>query len=372
MGDFIPVNIPLLGGNEKSYINECIDTGWISSEGPFVERFESAFAGRVGRKHAISVSNGSMALEAAIAALEIGTGDEVIVPSFTIISCVSAIVKAGAVPVLVDCDPDTWNMDVDRLESLVTPRTRAIMVVHIYGLPVDMDPVLELAEKHGIEIIEDAAEAIGQDYRGRPCGSFGAISAFSFYPNKLVTTGEGGMLLTDSDEVAGRCRKLRNLFFTAESRFIHEEMGWNLRLTNMQAAIGLAQLERLDAHVIRKREIGKRYNRIFEGLDSVSLPPAGTAYAENVYWVYGLVLDDAVPFNAREAMQRLGKRGIGTRPYFAPMNLQPVFRRMGLFEGISCPEAERIYARGFYIPSGLGMTDAQVDRVGEEVGRLLA
>jgi perosamine synthetase len=187
----IPVNEPLLDGNEKKYLNQCIETGWISSEGPFVRQFEEQFAARVGRKHGIAVCNGSMALDAAVAALDIGPGDEVILPTFTIVSCAAAIVRAGAVPVVVDCDPHTWNMDVDLIEARITPQTKAIMVVHIYGLPVDMDPVLALAEKYGLRIIEDAAEMHGQTYKGRPCGSLGDISTFSFYPNKHVTTGEG-------------------------------------------------------------------------------------------------------------------------------------------------------------------------------------
>ncbi len=206
MNDFIPVNEPLIGQEEKDYIADCLESGWISSEGSYVSQFEAEFAKRAGRQHGIAVANGSMALEAAVTALGIGTGDEVIMPAFTIISCATAIVRAGAVPVVVDCEADTWNMDVAAVEALITPRTRAIMAVHIYGLPVDMDPLMELARKHGLLVIEDAAEAIGQTCRGRPCGSFGDISVFSFYPNKLVTTGEGGMILADSPELAERCR----------------------------------------------------------------------------------------------------------------------------------------------------------------------
>src|SRR5210317_386213 len=229
MHDFIPVNEPLLGGNEKKYLNECIDTGWISSEGPFVKEFEKKFAAQVHRKYGIAVCNGSVALDVAVAALGIGPGDEVILPTFTIISCASAIVRAGATPVVVDADPLTWNMKVDEIEEKITASTRAIMVVHIYGLPTDMDPVLAIANKYGLAVIEDAAEAIGQTYRGRECGSFGTISTFSFYPNKHVTTGEGGMVLTDDDALAERCRSLRNLCFEANRRFVHEEIGWNYR-----------------------------------------------------------------------------------------------------------------------------------------------
>lgn len=205
----IPVNEPLLDGNEKKYLMQCIDTGWISSEGPFVREFEEKFAARMGRKHGIAVCNGTAALDAAVEALGIGLGDEVILPTFTIISCALQIVRSGATPVLVDADPLTWNMDVTQIEAKITPRTKAIMVVHIYGLPVDMDPVLDIANRYGLKIIEDAAEVIGQTYKGKPCGSFGEISTVSFYPNKHVTTGEGGMILTDDDELAETCRSLQ-------------------------------------------------------------------------------------------------------------------------------------------------------------------
>ena len=363
MSDFIPVNEPLLDGNEKKYLLECIETGWISSEGPFVAEFEQKFAARVGRKHGIAVSNGTVAIDAAVDALGIGAGDEVILPTFTIISCILQIVRTGATPVLVDADPLTWNMDVTQIEAKITPRTKAIMVVHIYGLPVDMDPVLDICRRYGLKLIEDAAEMIGQTYRGRPCGSFGDISTVSFYPNKHVTTGEGGMILTDDDELAETCRSLRNLCFQPKKRFVHERLGWNLRMTNLQAAIGLAQLERLDEFVARKRAMGARYTELLKDVPGLQLPLAHTDYAENIYWVYGVVLDDSVSFDAEEAMRRLAAAGVGTRPFFYPMHLQPVLKNLGLFEGVSYAVSERLFDRGFYVPSGLGLCDGKIDRV---------
>jgi perosamine synthetase len=359
----IPVNEPLLNGNEKQYLNQCIDTGWISSEGPFVKQLEEDLAARVGRRYGIAVSNGSVALDAAVTALKLGPGDEVILPTFTIISCAAAIVRAGATPVVVDSDPITWNMDVDQIEAKITSRTKAIMVVHIYGLPVDMDPVLALADKHGLFIIEDAAEMHGQTYKGKPCGSFGDISTFSFYPNKHITTGEGGLILTDDEDLADRCRSLRNLCFQPQKRFIHEELGWNLRMSNLQAALGVAQLERLDEFVDRKRRMGQYYTELLADIPGLQLPLPQIDYAENIYWVYGLVLKDEVPFEAEAAMQRLREYKIGTRPFFWPMHEQPVFRRMGLFEQVSCPVAERIARRGFYIPSGLALSEGQMEQV---------
>src|SRR3954470_10817233 len=368
----IPVNTPLLDGNEAKYLAECIETGWISSEGPFIARFEKEFSARVGRNHGIAVSNGSVAIDAAVSALKLGPGDEVIMPTFTIISCASQIVRAGATPVVVDADPITWNMDVQRVAERITPRTKAIMVVHIYGLPTDMDPILALAKKHGLHVIEDAAEVHGQTYRGKPCGSFGSLSTFSFYPNKHVTTGEGGMILTDDDALADRCRSLRNLCFQPKRRFVHEELGWNLRMTNLQAALGVAQLERLDTFVARKKRMGKLYAELLSGLKGVQLPLPKTAYAENHYWVYGVVLDDDVPFDAVEAMRRLGEAGIGTRPFFWPMHEQPVFKKAGLFRDDRHPVAERLARRGFYLPSGLALTEEQMTIAANALRELLS
>jgi len=359
----IPVNQPLLDGNEKKYLNQCIDSGWISSEGPFVKQFEQEFAARVGRKYGIAVSNGSMALDAAIAALGLKPGDEVILPTFTIISCAVAIVRAGAIPVVVDCDPDTWNMDVSQIAAKITPQTKAIMVVHIYGLPVDMEPVLAIAAKYNLQIIEDAAEMHGQTYQQRPCGSFGALSTFSFYPNKHITTGEGGMLVTDDQSYAERCCSLRNLCFQSDKRFQHEELGWNMRLSNLQAALGVAQLERLDEFVARKRQMGQRYTQLLSDIPGLQLPVPRTDYADNIYWVYGVVLDASVPFDATEAMRRLRQHQIGSRPFFWPMHEQPVFHKMNLLQHECCPVAERIARRGFYLPSGMALTEQQIEQV---------
>ncbi len=367
----IPVNEPLFAGNEKKYLLECIETGWISSEGPFVGKFEEEFAEHVGRKHGVAVCNGSAALDVAVAALEIGQGDEVILGTFTIISCAASIVRAGATPVVVDTLADTWNMDWRQIEEKITDKTRAIMVPHIYGLPAEMDRILKIASRRGLFIIEDAAEMIGQDFRDKACGSFGDISTFSFYPNKHVTTGEGGMVLTDDDVLAERCRSLRNLCFQ-KKRFYHEKLGWNMRMSNIQAALGVAQLENLEESVNRKRGMGRLYNDLLKDLDSIKLPIEKTEYAENIYWVYGVVLEDSVPFDAEEMMKRLGEKRIGTRPFFWPMHEQPVFRKMGLFDGVSMPVAENLARRGLYIPSGLSLTDEQIHQVAKAVREDLA
>ena len=358
----IPVNEPLLNGNEKKYLIECIETGWISSEGPFIKKFEEQFSSKINKKHGIAVCNGTAALEIAVEALGIKKGDEVIMPSFTIISCASSIIKSGAIPVLVDSDIHTWNMNVSEIESKITSKTKAIMVVHIYGLTVDMDPVITLAKKYDLKIIEDSAEAHGQTYKGKPCGSFGDVSVFSFYPNNLITTGEGGMILTDDDSVAEKLRSLRNLCFTAHKRFVHEELGWNMRMTNVQAAIGVAQLERWDESIARKKEIGKLYTELLKDVKGIQLPIEKTAYCDNVYWVYGILLTDKSK-TAEQVMKLLADKGIGTRPFFYPMHLQPVLRKMGLYKSESYTNAENLYHSGFYLPSGLALTNEQIHEV---------
>ena len=361
--NFIPVNEPLLNGNEKKYLCECIDSGWISSEGPFVKEFEEKMSAAVDRKYGISVSNGTAALEVAVQALGIGEGDEVIMPSFTIISCAMAVTKQKAVPVLVDSDIHTWNMNVEEIEAKITSRTRAIMIVHLYGLPVDVDKVLALARQYDLKIIEDAAEMHGQTYFGKPCGCFGDISIFSFYPNKHITTGEGGMLVTDDRELAERCRMLRNLCFREDVRYVHDEISDNYRFTNLQAAVGLAQLERLNEFVARKRAMGEYYTEALQDVDGLNLPIKKTEYADNIYWVYGIVLDKKIKADNKTVQKFLKEEGIGTRPFFWSMHEQPVYKRQGMFTEDVHPNAEYLSRKGFYIPSGLALTKEQMDQV---------
>lgn len=368
--DFIPVNEPLLDGNEKKYLIECVDTGWISSEGPFVKRLEDDMAAFVGRKYASAVCNGTVALDLAIEAMELQAGDEVIMPAFTIISCITGLVRRGIKPVLVDSNPVTWNMDVTQIEEKITKNTKAIMAVHIYGLPVDMDPVIALAEKYNLMIIEDGAEAHGLKYKGKECGSFGDISIMSFYPNKHVTTGEGGMVLTDNEKMYERCQSFRNLCHKPGYRFVHEELGYNYRMSNIQAAVGVAQLEKIEEHLQRKQKMGKRYQELFRDNSRFQKPLAKTEYADNAYWVFGLVMDKDDSQSARDVMGHLAKEGIGCRPFFYPMHMQPALKKMGYFEGESYPVAEWLYEKGFYVPSGLSLTDEQIEYIGEKVNAL--
>lgn len=374
----IPVSEPVLGGNEIAYVRDCLASGWISSAGSYVDRFETGWADYCGARHGIAVANGTAALQLAADALRLGPGDEVILPSFTIISCALAVLRTGATPVCVDCDPQTWTIDPRQAAAAVTPRTRAILAVHIYGHPAEMDPLLELAERHGLAVIEDAAQAHGCEYlsrRGdsggwRRCGALGTLAAFSFYSNKLVTTGEGGMVLTDNDELANRCRSLRNLCFGAE-RFRHEGLGYNYRLTSLQAAVGVAQIERLADTLEKKRRIGARYDELLAGVRGLQLP-VGRAWARVNRCFYAVLLDEDVDMDAATFAVRLSEEGIETRPLFLGMHEQPVLRERGLFRGLSLPVTERLYRRGLYLPAGPGLSDAQIERVAAAVGEALA
>lgn len=358
----IPVNEPKLGEKETEYVMNCLKTGWISSSGKYIEEFERCWAEYCGMPHAIAVSNGTVALEAAVACIDLKPGDEVIMPTFTIISCALAVVEHGGVPVLVDSDAETWCMDVSQVEAKITSRTRAIMPVHIYGHPVDMDPIKALAGKHDLLIIEDAAEAHGAEYKGRKCGGLGDISCFSFYANKIVTTGEGGMILARDGTLAEKLRAHRNLCFRPEKRFYHTELGHNYRMTNIQAAIGLAQIGEIGSHLAHKRWMAETYNRNLRELSQLQLP-AEKAWAKNVYWMYGLMLGESTNMDAVEFAQRMKEQGVETRPFFLGMHEQPVFHARGLFIGEHYPVAERIARQGLYLPSGLSLTAEQLDLV---------
>jgi perosamine synthetase len=376
----IPVNEPLIGEQEIKNVLDCLHTGWISSSGRYLQSFEQAWASYCGMRYGIAVSNGTNALQVAIACLDLEPGDEVILPTFTIISCAQAITYNGGVPVLVDCEPRTWCMDVNQVASKITPRTRAIMPVHIYGHPVDMDPLISLAKQHGLRIVEDAAEAHGAEYlsgRGtsgaawRRCGGLGDISVFSFYANKLVTTGEGGMVLTNDPQIAEQARSLRNLCFKRERRFYHTDLGYNFRLTNLQAAIGLAQIDRMPETIAKKRWIGEAYTQRLKHIPGLQLPVEET-WARHVYWMYSLVLDESTHLNAVEFARVLYDQGIETRPFFLGMHEQPVYINMGLFRNEHYPVAERIARQGLYLPSGLTLSETQLEEVCQAVEETLS
>jgi perosamine synthetase len=370
-GSLIPVNIPDIRPEDVEFVTKSLREGWISGEGPFVELFEQKMASACGRKYAVAVANGTLAVDLAIESLGLRPGDEVIVPSFTIISCINQILRAGLIPVFVDANKDTWNFDAEQVESKINSKTKAIMVVHIYGLTGDLDRVLELARKNNLLVIEDAAEAQGLAYRGKPCGSFGDVSTFSFYANKNITTGEGGMILTDDVKLVQRLRKLRSLAFEPERRFLNQELGWNARLSSMACALGVSQLTRLDAIVETRRALGRAYQEAFKGLDAVQLPIESNEFVRNGYWVFGMVLRDDRHGDAYDVQSQLNQLGIGTRPFFYPLHRQPVLAQYGLENQGNLPVSDWLASKGFYIPNGLGMTMDQVDRVISSVIKVL-
>lgn len=376
----IPVNEPLIGGKELQYVTECLKTGWISSEGIFIREFEEQWAAYCGMKYGIALSNGTTALQVASGCIDLNPGDEVIIPAFTIISCALAVIYNGGKPVLVDSEQRTWTIDTTKIEDKITERTRAIMPVHIYGHPCDMAPIWELSKKYNLIVIEDAAEAHGAEYRievqngegyqWKKSGGLGDISCFSFYANKIITTGEGGMVLTNNEGYAEKARSLRNLCFKKERRFYHSELGHNFRLTNIQAAIGLAQVERIDALIEKKRWIGYSYNERLKDVKRLILP-IEEPWAKNVYWMYGIVLDETAGLDAEEFAKRLKEKGVDTRPFFLGMHEQPVFQKMGLFKGERYPVAERIARKGLYLPSGLTLTERDIDEVVKAVKEVI-
>jgi perosamine synthetase len=363
----IPVSRPHLTQSDIDAVKAALEAGYLSGEAPIVGEFESRFAAAVGREYGIAVANGSVALDLAMHALNLEPGDEVLVPSFTIASCLFAILRTGATPVFVDSDPTTWNMSPEHFVSLVTPRTRALLAVHIYGLPIDLDPVLEVCRAHSIAVIEDAAESHTVTYKGRQCGSFGVASTFSFYPNKAITTGEGGMVVTDDSQFRDRLKMLRNLAFRPPPgrRFIHDEIGWNFRMSSLQAALGNSQLNRMTEVTAEKRRIGLQYAELLSDHELITMQPSITPYAENKYWVAGVLIDQRC--DAVEVANQLRARGVDTRPFFYPLHQQPLLGKYGLAEQSPLPVAERLGRDGIYLPSFVGITDADIARSAEEL-----
>jgi perosamine synthetase len=368
MKHFIPVAAPALVGNEKAYVLDCLESTWISSNGQYIERFESAFAEFCGVKHALSCCNGTVALHLALLALGVGPGDEVIVPTLTFVATANAVTYCGATPVFVDSEPETWNLNPSLLESLITPRTRGIIVVHLYGHPVEMEPVLTIARKHGLFVIEDAAEAHGAEYQGRRVGSLGDIATFSFYGNKILTTGEGGMVVTNDDALAGGVRQLKGQGMDPNRRYWFPMVGYNYRMTNLAAAIGLAQLEKAEWHISRRREIAAQYAQRLGEVPGITLQPE-KPWARNVYWMSSVVLEERVPVTRDDFMARLADAGIETRPFFYPMHTLPMYRHLA--QGQCFPVAERLAARGFNLPSSASLSEEDVDYICDQLIRIL-
>lgn len=365
---FIPVCEPLLLGNELEYVTRAVSKGWISSSGDYVREFETKFATHLGVRHAVTTTNGTTALHLALVALGIGPGDEVIVPTFTMIASCAAVCYAGATPVFVDCDRETFNLELTGVREKISTRTRAIMPVHIYGLPCDMDPLLDLARAKGLAVVEDAAEAIGSCYQGRPCGALGELGCFSFFANKVITTGEGGMVVTDQDTLAEQLRYFKNLCFPigGSRRYVHQDIGFNYRMPNTSAAIGLAQLERVEEYVARRQANARRYNQVLRGQRGVTIP-VERPWATNSFWMYSILIEDDFGLSRDQVIAELLARGIETRSFFVPMHRQPGLAKYGCDVGGSYPNADYVSPRGLYLPSGSGLTEAQIERVCREL-----
>jgi len=367
---FIPVSAPDISPAEISRVTKVLSDGWVSGEAPIVAEFEAALAQYTGRQHAVAVNSGTSALDIAVAALELGDGDEVVLPAFTIISCLNEVLRSGAKPVFIEVEADTWNATAKSVEHALTEQTKAVILPHLYGLPAEIEQIELLCNSRGVTLIEDAAEGLGISVGGRPVGSFGSMSTLSFYANKLITSGEGGMVLTDDPILADTLRQGRNLGFIPPRRFIHKSLGWNYRMPALSAALGIAQMERVDDLLNNQRERGVHYQELLRDVPYIQLPLDNHEGTENVYWVFGFVLDAMLELNAETFMEELQHRGIGSRPFFYPLHQQPVLQKFGWGDHLQLPVSENLGERGLYIPS-LGTSATDRTRVAQAVADIV-
>jgi len=365
-----PVSIPYISQRDINSVNKVLKNGWISSDGPEVRKFESEFSKFIDRKYSVAVSSGTAALEIAIKALGIKKNDEVLIPNFTIISNALAVVKQQAKPVLVDCNLENWNIDINQLENKINKKTKAIIVTHIYSFANDMDKILKICRKNSIFVIEDAAEVIGLKYKNKKCGSFGDISTFSFYANKQITTGEGGMISVNKFDLYNKCKSLRNLCFGKLNRFNHEDIGWNYRMTNIQAALGLSQIKNINKIVKKKIMIGKQYYKNLKLNKNLTILPPFISYSKNIYWVVGILIKNKKIKSSLLAIE-LRKFGIMTRPFFWPMHEQQIFKKMKLFKKSKFPNSSYLARYGLYLPSYYNLNNKQIDYISSVVNNIL-
>ena len=365
-----PVSIPYISQRDINSVNKVLKNGWISSDGPEVRKFESEFSKFIGRKHSVAVSSGTAALEIAIKALGIKKNDEVLIPNFTIISNALAVVKQQAKPVLVDCNLENWNIDINQLENKINKKTKAIIITHIYSFANDMDKILKICRKNSIFVIEDAAEVIGLKYKNKKCGSFGDISTFSFYANKQITTGEGGMISVNKFDLYNKCKSLRNLCFGKLNRFNHDDIGWNYRMTNIQAALGLSQIKNINKIVKKKIMIGRQYYKNLKLNKNLTILPPFISYSKNIYWVVGILIKNKKIKSSLLAIE-LRKFGIMTRPFFWPMHEQQIFKKMKLFKKSKFPNSSYLARYGLYLPSYYNLNNKQIDYISSVVNNIL-
>lgn len=361
----IPVAEPLIGEKEKEYVRDCMESGWISSMGKYVPKFEEEFSRFCNTKYGISTCNGTTALHLALLVLDIKPQDEVIVPTLTFVATANVVRYTGATCVFVDSEDKTWNMDISRTENKINSKTKAIIAVHLYGHPVDMDPIIELCKTKNIALIEDAAEAHGALYKGKVAGSMGDMGCFSFYGNKIITTGEGGMITTNNPEFAEKAKALRDHGMSPERRYWHPVIGYNYRMTNIQAAIGCGQLERIDEFIKKKREIAEKYNEFLKGIAGIVLPPEAE-WAKNVYWMYSILIEDGYGIDRDTLAVKLKEAGIDSRPFFCPIHLMPPY-----YSGQLLPVAERLSRQGINLPSGVKLTEDDIARVCQTIIKIM-
>ena len=371
---FIPVNIPKLYSAEKKNIIECLNTNWISSEGKFVKKFENNFSKYNSRKYGVAVSSGTAALEVALKSLNLKKNSEVIIPAFSIISTALCVIKCGLKPVLVDCNLYTWNVDPEAVLKKISKKTSAIILTHIYGLPVNLAKVLSIAKKKKIKIIEDAAEVIGLKYKKKICGSFGDLSTFSFYANKHITTGEGGMIVTNDKNLYLKCKSLRNLSFSNSyfDRYNHDDIGWNYRMTNLQAALGCGQLKNIKKIIKRKKEIGNLYYKYLKNNKNIILQENKNDYSNNIYWIFGILLKKNCKIKRNSLMKKLLHKKIDTRPFFLSMNKQKIFKKMKLFKKDKMINSNYLSKNGFYVPSGLAIKNKEIKYISDVINEILS
>ena len=367
---FFPVSKPFVSKQDIFAVNKTLKSGWISSDGPEVKNFENKFAKYVDRKFSVAVSSGTAALEIAVKALDIKKNDEVLIPNFTIISNAIAVLKQNAKPVLIDCNLDNWNINIDDIKKKITKKTKAIIVTHIYSFPNEMDKIIKICKKNKILIIEDAAEVLGLKYKGKKCGSFGDISTFSFYANKQITTGEGGMISVNNLNLYKKCKSLRNLCFGKKNRFNHDDIGWNYRMTNIQASLGLSQMNNINKIIKKKMQIGSQYYKNLNNNDNLKILPPSTTYSKNIYWVVGVLIKNK-KIKASILAKKLLKYGISTRPFFWPMHEQDIFRKMKLFKNSKFPNSTYLSRYGLYLPSYYGLKNKQIDYISSVINNIL-
>ena len=365
-----PVSKPFITKKDIFAVNKTLKSGWISSSGTEIKKFESEFSKFVDRKYSITVANGTAALEIAIKALGIKKDDEVLIPNFTIISNALAVIRQQAKPVLIDCDLENWNVKIEDIEKKITKKTKAIIVTHIYSFPNDMDKILKICKKHNILIIEDAAEVLGLSYKNKKCGSFGDLSTFSFYANKQVTTGEGGMISVNSEKLYKKCNSLKNLCFGKINRFNHDDLGWNYRLTNIQATLGLSQLKNIKNTIRKKMEIGNYYYEKLKFNNNIQILPPFNSFSKNIYWVVGILIKSK-KMTALNLSKKLLKFGIETRPFFWPMHQQSIFKKLKLFKNQNYPNSTYLSKYGLYVPSYFLLKKKEINKISNIINKIL-